>query len=77
MTFKCSDGSDKHFMLKLEKKEVKVEEYVMDMINFFNSILKQKFDFKMISYSIISLSKEIALIEWIDETRTLKGLYFL
>jgi phosphatidylinositol kinase/protein kinase (PI-3 family) len=71
-----SDGIRRSFFMKVESKvETKVEENTMDMIIFFNSILKKKFNFQMNSYSIIALCRNIGIMKWLDKTSSLKGIY--
>jgi phosphatidylinositol kinase/protein kinase (PI-3 family) len=80
-------GSDKrtyYFLMKKEPSEntdVRKESRVIDMIDYLDNILQndestESLGLSMKSYSIVSLTRTINLVEWVDKSSTLKTIIF-
>lgn len=80
--FRGSDGEIYRFLMKRESSsntDVRKESRVIDMIDYLDQILKndsitKKFKLTMRSYVIISLTRNVNLVEWVEGTNTLKNL---
>jgi len=70
ITFRCSDRSEKAFLLKRIDNAWR-EQWTMDFVNYANEVLRQDSasrGIQMSSYSVIALTKNLALIEWCGDT---------
>lgn len=69
-----------NFLLKKEiKTDVRKESRTIDIINLMNGILQnntfaQQRAFGLDSYSIVPLSSQVSLVEWVPNTKTLKKI---
>lgn len=77
-----SDGQTYHFLMKREQSrntDVRKESRVVDMIDYLAHILRQDRTARGLglsarSYVIISLTRTVNLVEWVEGTSTLKNL---
>jgi phosphatidylinositol kinase/protein kinase (PI-3 family) len=80
--FKGSDGDKYYFLMKREESgntDVRKESRVIDMIDYLGNILKHdkecwQFGLSMRSYVIVSMSRRMNLVEWVEGTNTLKNI---
>lgn len=82
ITINGTDGKQYNFLLKWDTNGDMVKESrIIDFANYVNNILKHDSECKKLSlnlhtYSIMPLSKKTGLIEWMDNTSTLKTLIY-
>lgn len=80
ISFKCSDGSVHLFLIKREPKgDVRKESRTMDFIDFMLYLLRTssrtgRRGFEIGTYSIIPLSSRYSLIEWCENTTTIRAI---
>ena len=80
ITFRCSDNSLRVFLIKREPKgDVRKESRTMDFINFALFLLQSasstsKRNFNIDTYSIIPLTSRYSLIEWCENTATIRSI---
>lgn len=80
ISFKCSDNSIRIFLIKREPKgDVRKESRTMDFINYSLFLMQSssstsKRNFDIPTYSIIPLTSRYSLIEWCENTTTLRTI---
>ena len=80
ISFKCSDGSSRIFLIKREPKgDVRKESRTMDFINYALFLLQSasstsKKNIDVNTYSIIPLTSRYSLIEWCESTSTIRSI---
>ncbi|KAL4477625.1 hypothetical protein ABPG74_002775 [Tetrahymena malaccensis] len=77
LTVQCSDGSKKKFLIKSQTQSENVyEQRTSELISFLNLILsKEKLGiYEMPSYTILRLNSQSCIVEWVDDTLTLKSI---
>lgn len=67
------------FLLKNENHDVRRESRIIEFANYLNSIFSENsitrdFDFKYKVFSIISITQNVNIVEWIPNTRTVKTI---
>ncbi|EAS06453.2 phosphatidylinositol 3-kinase (macronuclear) [Tetrahymena thermophila SB210] len=77
LTVQCSDGTKKKFLIKSQTQSENVyEQRTSELISFLNLILyKEQLGFyEMPSYTILRLNSQSCIVEWVDDTLTLKTI---
>lgn len=77
-----SDGREYYFLVKKEMEkygDVRKESRIVEAIDYINHIFwadprTKKLGLRMRTYSIVSLTKSLNLVEWVDNTQTLKSV---
>ncbi len=80
ITLICSNQTKKHYLLKYEPHgDVRKEARTMDLFNFLNGLFQKDSNtsqrsFEVGTYYIVPMCSNVGLIEWCDDTMSVKQL---